>query len=89
MLGKYRMDAIWRVLGLVYFVTIGAVVLTIGLIAGLVWMVADVVTQLLLNRQGLPQPNNPVGAFLGRLYNWPLDQLNYVVLGEGSFPFLP
>jgi len=84
-----RKDALWRILGLAYFATIGWVVLAIAAVAAIFWMVTDVVVQLLLGKEALPQSNNPATQFLKRLWSWGEGQLNYVLFGEGEFPFLP
>lgn len=84
-----RMDAVWRVLGLVYLMTIGWLVLTIAGIAGLVWMIVDVLWQLIFGSEGPPQRSSGATRFLKRLWEWGHGQLEWVLFGKGTFPWLP
>jgi hypothetical protein len=81
-----RKNALYRLVGLLYFVLIGWAVAALGVIAGLVYMVVDVVLQLIYGGDGLGSS----GDILARLYNWPVDQLRYIYIGEPeSFPMKP
>lgn len=84
-----RMEAVWRILGLVWLATIGGLVLIIAGLAGLLWMVVDVIWQLITGRDGPPGRSSAAMRFLKRLWGWGNGQLNYVLFGEGTFPLLP
>lgn len=79
-----RMQAVYRLLALVYFALIGWLVAALGVFAGAVFMVIDVILQLVTGGEGL-SPDN----LLGRLYDWPVQQLRYIYLGKGGFPLTP
>lgn len=84
-----RTEAVWRVLGLVYFVVIGWIVLTIAGIAAIIWMVVDVLMQLVTGREGWSGSTSGAGGFLKRIWDWGHGQLNWVLFGSGEFPILP
>jgi len=84
-----RKDALYRLLGLVYLVTIGWIVISIASIAALLWMGIDVTFQLLLGREGPPNQTSATTRFLKRLWEWGRGQMDYVLFGKGQFPFLP
>jgi len=84
-----RTDALWRILGLVYFSAIGWIVLAIASIAAFLWMLVDVTFQLIFGRDGPPGESSPTTRFLGRLWEWGRGQVDYVLFGKGEFPFLP
>lgn len=89
MLNQHRTEALWRLLGLAYFVTIGWVVLLVAGVAGVIWMAIDVTVQLLFGKEAMPQPGNMGTRFLKRLWEWGNGQMEYVLFGEGSFPIFP
>jgi len=85
-----RMQAAYRILGLLYFVTIGWIVMSIAGVAAGLWMVIDVIAELLTGGEGWsPSSDSGLGGFLHRLYRWGLDQFQYVAFGKGTFPLLP
>lgn len=86
---KYRVDALWRIVGLIYFLTIGWIVLTIAAIAGLLWMVTDIIWQLVVGSEGPPGRSSAAMRFLRRLWDWGHEQLMYVLFGKGTFPIFP
>lgn len=84
-----RTDALWRILGLVYLATIGWIVLTVAAVAGLLWMITDVIGQLITGDEFMPAQTSRPTRFLKRLWDWGHDQMEYVLFGTGSFPILP
>jgi len=82
-----RTTAIGQLIGLVYLVTIYPVVLTIGAVGGLVFMVIDVLKKLIQNEPAMG--GNVVTGWGMRLWMWPVDQVVWIVNGEGDFPILP
>lgn len=83
-----RSEAVWRLLGLVYLVTIFPLVALIGSVAALVYMLVDVVLQLLTGGEGLTTGSGRA-SWLSRLYEWGIAQAEYIFFGTGSFQFLP
>lgn len=89
--GDGRIDALVRLLLLIYVFTIYPIVVAIGLIAGLLWMIIDVLAQLwhgderytLFNRDGIL-----LGGLLA-LFRWWMVQLEYIVGLRTHFPVLP
>lgn len=91
-IGKYRAEALYR---FVFLVAIAwwliPTLLGVTLLIALVWMVIDVLMQLLFNRQGW----NPGGMgasaknFGERLVYWPVDMAEWTIFGSRDFPWLP
>lgn len=89
-LGRERSRAVYRLLGLVYLFTLFPIVLTIGLVGGIVFMIGDVVVGLISNDGLSATSGMGLAGFAARLYRWPLDQLGYILVGNPStFRFLP
>lgn len=82
------MEAVWRLLGLLYLVTIWPIVMTVGGLAALVWMVIDVVLQLVTGGSGL-SGGSGIMAWPRRLYEYGYDQAVWVLFGSGDFPVVP
>lgn len=80
------MTAIWQLVGLVYLFTLYPIVATIGFIGGLVFMVVDVLSKLIL---GDPLSDGFIREWGMRLFMWPIDQLKWIITGDESFPFFP
>lgn len=91
--GSNRADAIYRFLFLVVLVLGGAVVLAIlwaiGVLAGLIWMVVDVLWQAATNSAGWTSRSMGAAEWLQRLFYWPIDMLEWLFFGTGDFPWLP
>lgn len=89
--GDGRIDALVRLLLLIYVFTIYPIVVVIGLFAGLFWMLIDVLAQLyygderltLFNRDGFV-----LGGLLALFRLW-MVQLEYIVGIRSTFPVLP
>lgn len=82
-----RMTAVWRILGLVYLVTIYPFIAGIVILGALLFMVVDVPLQLL---RGDGASSSGMLSNIGmRAFNYPVDQAKFVILGEGDFPILP
>lgn len=77
------MQAVWRLVGLVYLFTIGWILLSIASAAAFIYMVIDVILQLVTGGSGLS------GGWLARIYDWGIGQVQWVFLGRGSFPWTP
>jgi hypothetical protein len=86
-LGKYRADALYRVWGLVWLVVMG-VVLQFVVLIGLVWMVVDVLAQLLLNRDFLSSMSGPASVVSAFIRHEAM-LLDYTLTGEGEFLWVP
>lgn len=89
-IGRERSRAGYRLLGLVYLVTLYPFVLAIGLLGGLIFMIGDLVVGLFKNEGLSASSGRGFAGIAARLYRWPLDQLGYVLVGEPeTFRFLP
>lgn len=92
--GQNRADAIYRILFVVLLALGGVVILgllwAIGLIAGLLWMLVDVVMQLATNDRGWTSGRmSGPASWLERLFYWPIDMIEWTLYGTGGFPWLP
>lgn len=86
MIGNNRSEAVWQLVGLVYLLTVYPVVLTIGLIGGLIYMLGDVLAKLVMDK---PAGSSSLKSWSMRLFQWPINQLQWIATGDGEFPFLP
>ena len=91
--GSNRADAIWR-LAFVAILAVGGIVVlgllwAIGIVAGLLWMVVDVLMQLLTNDRGWSTGGMGANEWLERLFYWPIDMIEWTLFGTGDFPWLP
>lgn len=86
-IGQERSTGIYQLIGLVYLFTIWPFVLVIGLVGAAIYLVSDLILKLLLDRS--VGTGNKASAFWMRLFRWPIDQLKWVVTGDGTFPLLP
>jgi hypothetical protein len=86
---SYRTEAVLRVLGLVYLVTIWPIVALIGAAAGFVYMVIDVILQFAYNTEAYDTSTGGFHAALLRVFWWPVRQGKWIILGSGTFPILP
>lgn len=85
-IGTRRSESIYRLIGVVYLVTLWPLVALVGLLGGLVALLLDVIMGLLFDK-GASGRLTEVGELL---FNWPLDQLTWVVINEPSdFRWLP
>lgn len=90
MLNSNRMQAIYRLLGLVWLALVTPILLAVGAVAGFIFMVVDVLWQLLTGNQGLmASSGSGASSWLVRLYEWPLAQAEYIFLGKDSWMWLP
>lgn len=87
-IGGQRSTAVWQLLGLVYLVTLYPIVLGIGLVGGLISMLAHVIYGLLFNST-VSRGDSALTDWSMRLFLWPIDQLKWIIGGNGAFPFLP
>lgn len=85
-LGSERSSAIYRLVGVVYLVTIHPFVLIIGVVGGIVALVLDLVWGLLFDDGA----DGTLSDWGERLFYWPLNQLTWVIVGDpDSFQWLP
>lgn len=92
-IGEHRADAVYRILFVIVLALGGIVVLgllwALGLLAGVIWMLVDLLIQLARNREGWSADRMGAGTFLERLFYWPVDMLEWLIFGTGTFPWLP
>lgn len=85
-IGERRSESIYRLIGVVYLVTLWPFVSIVGMLGGLVVILLDVIMGLLFNRTAGGRLRD-VGKLL---FNWPLDQLTWVVVNKPrDFRWLP
>lgn len=87
-----RIDALFRVvLLLVWTWTIWPFILAIGLIAGVLWMLTDVILQLVQGNSGISNNRKSrTTDWLERIFFWPFEQLKYIIgTDDTGFPVLP
>ncbi|EMA45240.1 hypothetical protein [Halobiforma nitratireducens] len=88
--GDARGQALFRLLAVVYAVTLWPFVLAIGLLAGGLYMVLDVLSRLIWGSGVDASQLRGVAGWLTRIMRWPIDQLRYILLGEPDrFPATP
>ena len=83
-----RVDALKRVLALVWVYTIGGLIATVVFFIGLVWMLIDVIWQLIVGSDGLSQTSMPAQWVKGT-FMWVAGQTNYALTGSGDLELLP
>lgn len=81
MLGKYRMDALGRVVvGGLYLILFISFILPLLLFVGVVLAIVDVVWQFVLNREGIEPMNLFRSAWMVQVQN-----ATWALTGEGEF----
>jgi len=88
-LGTERSTGVYQLIGLVYLFTIYPFVALIGVIGGAVYMIVDVLLKLIFDSGASSNTAAGVPSFGQRLFMWPLDQVIWIITGDGSFPWLP
>lgn len=83
-----RMDAIWRVIALLWVGLIGYIGGTIFGIIAIIWMILDVLWQFIAGSDGLSS-SGTVGSWLRGYIGWTADMSAYAITGAGSFDWLP
>lgn len=90
--GSPRGDAIYR-LGYLLLVSwwLLPILTAVATITAIIWMVIDVVMQLLFGSEGWTAGGRggTVQDWLKRLTYWPWHQIEWAVFGKGMFPWLP
>ncbi len=81
-----RADALWRVLALVWQATLGYVALGIVGIIAIVWMVLDVIWQLITGRDGL-DANSTIASQVEMAFEWSVGQTVFALTGGGDGSF--
>lgn len=91
MVGRYRMEALWRVLGVLYLIFI-TLLLPVLVVLFILWMFVDILWQLLTNTAGPESRPRVFGGMndpIVRLWNHIQTNVEWVVFGEGSWQWLP
>jgi len=83
-----RVDALLRVFALLWVYTVGALISTVVFFIGLLWMIADVVWQLIVGSDGLSSTSTPANWVKGT-FMWIAGQTNYALTGSGDLMLLP
>ncbi|WP_153952738.1 hypothetical protein [Halosegnis longus] len=80
---EYRAQALWRIIALVWQATVGyIVVVLVGLVA-LVWMLLDIIWQLLLGSEGLDEDGR-AGMLVSSAFSWAIGQTIFALTGGGD-----
>lgn len=82
----HRMEALARILGLVYLVFV-LIALPFLVLGAALFMVADVSWQLIVGTNG-PNTWSP-GSLIWRLWDHVAGNVNWVLFGTGEFQWLP
>jgi len=83
-----RVDALLRVVALLWVYTVGLLLGTIVLTVGILWMIVDVIWQLIIGTDGLSATSVPARAVNG-VFMWFGGQTNYALTGSGDFELIP
>jgi len=83
-----RVDALKRVFSLLWVYTVGGVITTVVFVIGLLWMLVDVVWQLIVGSDGLSATSTPAQWVKGT-FMWVAGQTNYALTGSGNLKLLP
>lgn len=83
-----RVDALLRVVALLWVYTVGALISTVVFFVGLLWMVVDVIWQLIAGTDGLSSTSTPASWVKGT-FMWIAGQTNYALTGSGDLMLLP
>jgi hypothetical protein len=86
--GGMRMDALLRVFALLWAWFAGAILGSIAFFVGILWMVPDVLWQLVTGREGL-DAGGRLASWLQGIVQWGAMQTNYALFGDGEFKLLP
>ncbi len=81
-----RVDALWRVLALVWQGTLGYVALAIVGIIAFIWMVLDVLWQLITGRDGLDS-QSAIAMQVEQAFEWSVGQTVFALTGGGDGQF--
>jgi len=84
-----RMEGVWRIVALIYLLTIGPIILSITFLAGFIWMVIDVLLTLAKGEGWSPSEDSGAAGFLRRVYYYGLAQVEWTLFGKDEFPIVP
>lgn len=85
-----RVDVLFRLILVVYAVTIWPFVLGIGAVAGVLYLIADLLAQLWHGDSGANQREGMLLGWLRSIFHWPFAQLFYIIGSRTEeFPILP
>lgn len=88
--GGARENALWRLIGVIYAVTIYPFVVMIGAAAGALYFVLEIASGIVLGRRLSATDGGGIAGVLTRLFRWPIKQIKWLVLGEPDrFPLWP
>lgn len=83
-----RVDALVRVWALLWAYVVGSIIAGVVFIVGLIWMLVDVVWQLIAGSDGLSATSMPA-QWVQATFMWIAGQTNYALTGSGEFMWLP
>ena len=83
-----RVDALKRILSLLWVYTIGGLITTVVFAVGLLWMLVDIIWQLIVGSDGLSATSMP-SQWVKGTFMWIAGQTNYALTGSGDLELLP
>lgn len=87
-----RFEAVERVVALIAWIVLASWwMIPLAAIAALLWMIVDVVGQLLTGSETWERHpvQGGISDLLARLAWWPIDYLSFAVFGDGDLPLIP
>lgn len=89
--GRDRANGLYRLIFLVILAVGGIAVLgiifTLGVIAGVVFHVIDVLMRIILDKSF--SEGGTIGSWTMALWRWPIDMLAWLFFGDRPFPWTP
>ena len=87
-IGRYRKQALWRLLAAIWAYTVGAVIAFVVGFVGIIWGIIDVVLELFFNRDALSSSSTPATLLNGAI-EWQMEMQMFIFTGKGEFEWLP
>lgn len=80
--GQQRLQALWRIVALVWAATVGSVLFAIIVVAAVIWGVLDLFMQLVFNSNILSERSRPAFVIINT-WKWWAGQWTYAFTGGG------
>lgn len=81
-----RVEALWRILALVWQGTVGYIAIAIVGIVAMIWMVLDLIWQLITGRDDL-KANSMIATQVEMAFEWSVGQTIFAFTGGGDGSF--
>ncbi len=80
---EHRAQALWRIIALVWQATVGYIVVVLVSLLAVVWMLLDIVWQLVAGSEGLDE-NGRAGMLVSSAFKWAYGQTVFALTGGGD-----